>query len=108
MAIDFPLPTGTYKIQLLFWEPYFGLQVAGSVGSRVFNIAVEGQPAVSNLDLIAEHGAGTTNRGVLYSHVVTVSDGNLDIDLTGDDGQRHPRRHRDFLRLIDRRRPVRM
>ncbi|MGL5018898.1 MAG: malectin domain-containing carbohydrate-binding protein, partial [Luteolibacter sp.] len=58
MAINFALPAGTYKIQLLFWEPYFGVQVAGNIGSRVFNIAVEGQPAVSNLDLIAEHGAG--------------------------------------------------
>jgi glucose/arabinose dehydrogenase len=83
MAIDFALPAGTYKIQLLFWEPYFGLAVGGGAGSRVFNITVEGQPAVSNLDLIAEHGAGTTNKGVIYSQLVTVSDGNLDIDLTG-------------------------
>ena len=60
----------------------FGLQVGGAVGSRVFNIAIEGQPAVSNLDLIAEHGLGSTTRGVVYSQLVSVLDGNLDIDLT--------------------------
>ncbi len=83
IAIDFTLPTGTYKVQLLFWEPYFGLQGGGGIGSRVFNIAVEGQASVSNLDLVAEHGAGSTTRGVLFSQVVNVTDGNLDVDLTG-------------------------
>ena len=38
VAIDFPLPAGTYKIQLLFWEPYFGVNVGGGTGS--WSIAV--------------------------------------------------------------------
>lgn len=83
IAIDFTLPAGNYKVQLLLWEPYFGLSGGGGVGSRVFNITLEGQPAVSDLDLAAEHGAGSTTQGVVYSQVLNVSDGNLDINLVG-------------------------
>ncbi|MES2920252.1 MAG: PQQ-dependent sugar dehydrogenase [Verrucomicrobiota bacterium] len=83
LGMNLALPNGTYKIQLLFWEPYFGLQVAGAVGSRVFNIVVEGQPSVTGLDLIAQHGSGVLNKGVIYTQVVSVTDGSLDINLTG-------------------------
>jgi Malectin domain len=83
LGINLALPNGTYQIQLLFWEPYFGVQVAGAVGSRVFNIVVEGQPSVTGLDLIAQHGAGVLNQGVIYTQVVSVTDGSIDINLTG-------------------------
>lgn len=83
LGINLTLPNGNYKIQLLFWEPYFGLAVGGGVGSRVFNISVEGQPVVTGLDLIAEHGVGILNQGVIYTLVVSVTDGILNIILTG-------------------------
>ena len=50
------------------------------VGARVFDIALEGQTVQANYDIIAQSGAPAT--AIVESFVVTVEDGNLDIDLT--------------------------
>lgn len=81
-AIDFTLPNGVYKVQLLFWEPYYGVQTGGGIGSRIFSFSVEGSPAVTELDLAAYHGVSSTTQAVLYTITVPVTDGSLNIDFT--------------------------
>lgn len=79
LEIEFTLAPGAYQVQLLFWEPYYGITAGGGVGTRVMNIAIEGQTTVTGLDLMEEHGVGSTTQAVLYTHTVEVTDGTLDV-----------------------------
>ncbi|MDX2302305.1 MAG: malectin domain-containing carbohydrate-binding protein [Microscillaceae bacterium] len=70
---------GTYRINLHFAEIYFGLPGGGSgggVGSRVFDVIVEGQTLLDNYDIIADVGTATA---VVKTFDVTVNDGTLNI-----------------------------
>ena len=82
LDIDFNLTPGTYIIQLLFWEPWFGWGGGGGIGSRVMAIAMEGETLVSDLDLVEEHGLSTTTQAVLYTHTLEVTDGTLDLTIS--------------------------
>jgi len=82
IEIDFPLPTGVYTVQLLFWEGYFGHLGGGGIGSRVMDMSIEGEVAFTGLDMIEEHGLSNLNQAILYTHTFEVSDGNLDIEIT--------------------------
>lgn len=92
MSYDIPLEDGEYTVNLYFAELWFGATDGGSggVGSRVFDVNIEGQLAEDNLDIFAEVGA---NAMLMNSHTVTVSGGILDIDFDSRDavgGERHP------------------
>ena len=58
------LATGTYRVRLYFAEVYFGPGCAGGggLGSRVFDVALEGTTVIKNLDVF---GASS---GCLASH----------------------------------------
>jgi hypothetical protein len=73
MLWSFPVANGTYEVRLLFAEIYSGAQ---GVGLRVFNVTVEGTPALSGYDVFADVGGYV---GTMKSSVATVTDGNLDI-----------------------------
>jgi len=49
----FDVPDGDYELELRFADP-----TAVAIGERVFDIAINGQPAVTALDLVAEAGTG--------------------------------------------------
>jgi hypothetical protein len=66
---------GEYQVTLLMVEPQFT-----SAGSRVFNVRIEGNPALSNVDIANEVGKCTAYSVTLP---VTVSDGQLNIVLAG-------------------------
>jgi hypothetical protein len=66
-----PVPNGTYTITLRFAELYWT-----SAGKRVFNVTVEGQPALTNLDIFALAGANAVLDRVVTA---TVADGTLNI-----------------------------
>lgn len=92
MSYDIPLEDGEYKVNLYFAELWFGATGGGSggVGSRVFDVTIEGQLAEDNLDVFAEAGADAM---LMRSHTVTVTGGILDIDFNSTDavgGSRHP------------------
>lgn len=82
-SYEFPVSNGTYTVELHFAEIYFGLPGGGSgggVGSRVFNVNVEGgAEELSNYDIVADVGSGNA---VIKTFTTTVTDGSLDIVFT--------------------------
>ncbi|TMM55867.1 BspA family leucine-rich repeat surface protein [Maribacter algarum] len=92
MSYDIPLPDGDYTVNLHFAELWFGATGGGTggVGSRVFDVNIEGALAEDNLDIFAEVGADAM---LVKTHKVTVTGGVLDIDFDSRDavgGERHP------------------
>ncbi len=81
-SYNFPVTNGAYVVELHFAEIYFGLSGGGSgggVGSRVFNVSIEGTPALTNFDIFAE--AGPAN-ALIKTFPITVTDGTLNIQFT--------------------------
>ena len=74
IAVDAP---GTYEVELHFAELY-----QSADGKRVFDVEIEGEEVVSNLDL--HHVAGHDGAYVVTKRV-EVEDGNLDIDFKATD-----------------------
>ena len=74
------LPNGTYTVELQFIEPFFT-----TTNQRKFDVHLEGQEVVSNLDLVA--AAGGKNIAYTITREVTVTDGqlNLRLDSSGAD-----------------------
>jgi hypothetical protein len=83
---NYPVANGDYVVNLFFMEAFIG--ACGGVGSRVFDITIEGNLVYDDFDQLAAAQAENTfsasdGCGVLVvrSAVVTVSDGSLDIQL---------------------------
>ena len=74
LEYSFTVPNGTYTVNLKFAEIYFT-----SSGQRVFNIVVNGQTKLASFDPFA--AAGGANRAIDKSYSVTVTNGQLDIQL---------------------------
>lgn len=75
MQWDFPVENGEYTVNLLFAEVWTGAQTPGT---RVFDVLVEGQLVLDDLDQTVTYGFNTAG---VASIPVTVTDGNLDIDF---------------------------
>lgn len=84
MAYNFPVSNGNYQVILHFAEVYFGVEGRGGLasgpGSRVFNVAIEGQPKLSNFDIFTT--AGGALKALEKSFNVAVTDGQLNINFT--------------------------
>jgi ELWxxDGT repeat protein len=78
-AFSYGLPSGngTFDVTLHFAETYYGKQVAGGVGSRKFNVYLEGVKQLSDYDIFAK--AGGAMRAVKETRRITVSDGVLNL-----------------------------
>ncbi len=92
MSYNIPVPDGEYTVNLYFAELWFGATGGGSggVGSRVFDVNIEGVLAEDNLDIFAEVGADAM---LMKAHTVTVTGGVLNIDFDSSNavgGERHP------------------
>jgi hypothetical protein len=74
-AYNIPVTNGNYSITLKFAENYFT-----AAGQRVFNVTVNGQAAVSKLDIYAKAGAKTAYDVVIP---VSVTNGAINIGFTG-------------------------
>ncbi|MFS4448772.1 PKD domain-containing protein [Maribacter sp. 2307UL18-2] len=86
ITYQIPVASGDYTVNLHFAELFFGVSGSGSaggVGSRIFNINIEGnQGVVNNYDIVA--AAGGSGKAVVENFQdITVNDGNLTIVLTG-------------------------
>jgi len=66
-------PNTAYNVQLDFDEPYWGVGNNGGVGSRVFNVAINDTPELSNFDIFA--ATGGANIAIAKDFTVT-SDAN--------------------------------
>jgi hypothetical protein len=94
-TIGTTLAGGTYRVRLYFAEIYWGAgcSAPGGIGTRVFDIALEGTTVLRNFDVFAESGgcmASTTSTNgvpVVKTFDVTVSDGTLDISLSATQDQ---------------------
>lgn len=79
---EIPLPQGNYDVKLHFAEVFFGVKRAGGVGSRVFNVDIEGgQGSLTNYDIFKSAG-GSAKAVVENVSNVNVSDGFLSIVLS--------------------------
>ena len=56
MLYRFPTPPGTYTVRLHFAEIYSD---SASVGSRIFDVTIEGEPVLTGYDIYAAAGFGT-------------------------------------------------
>jgi hypothetical protein len=73
-SYNIPLANGNYGVTLKFSENYWT-----AAGQRIFSVKVNGQTAISNLDIFAKAGG----KNVAYDVVipVTVTNGNLAMDF---------------------------
>ena len=76
---DYNVPTGngTFDVTLHFVETYWGATVEGGVGSRQFNVDVEGARKLTDYDIYAR--AGMAYKAITETFRATVSDGVLTI-----------------------------
>jgi hypothetical protein len=72
---EFDLENGTYDVALHFAETYFT-----SSDQRVFDVSIEGQLVLDNLDIYSEVGYSTAL--IKAFNGITVQDGQLDIEFT--------------------------
>ena len=72
---SFPVTNGQYEVKLHFAETWSGITGAGQ---RIFDVLLENQVAIDNLDVFAVAGANTAYAVTLP---VTVTDGQLTIGL---------------------------
>lgn len=79
-AYNIPLTNGTYTIKLYFAEIYWGLEnpetFEGGIGSRVFNISMEGTQIFTGYDIFREVGAATA---IIRMYDIEITDGVLNI-----------------------------
>jgi hypothetical protein len=74
-AYRFTVPNGLYQVVLKFAEIY---QWA-TVGSRVFDVKIEGKAALTSFDIMA--ATGGRYKALDYETTATVQDGVLDIEF---------------------------
>ncbi|MCK0146239.1 PKD domain-containing protein, partial [Arenibacter sp. F26102] len=72
-SYNFPIANGNYTIAIHSLENYFN-----TAGARIFDISIEGNTVISDLDLFATYGQGALG---LLSFEVEVLDGELNIDF---------------------------
>lgn len=75
LGYTFRVPNGMYQVNLYFADIYDG---TAGIGERIFNVSLEDQLHLDNLDVFARAGHDTA---LIYSLETTVSDGELSIDF---------------------------
>ncbi len=76
-SYNIPVPQGRYQVVLHFAEIYFGFRTGGGIGSRKFNVNLEGTRRLTEYDIFAK--AGGARRLVKETLEVNVTDGTLNI-----------------------------
>ncbi|HYX07011.1 MAG TPA: malectin domain-containing carbohydrate-binding protein, partial [Bacteroidales bacterium] len=69
-----PVENGSYQITLMFAEIFHS-----SAGQRVFNVSIEGEEVINNLDIYTKAGK---NAAYNETHEVTITDGVINIAFT--------------------------
>ena len=75
MAYTFNVPNGSYTVKLHFVEHWYGGQ---AVGRRIFDVSIENQLVLDNLDIFAQVGGYTL---LVKTFQVTVTDGQMNINF---------------------------
>jgi hypothetical protein len=72
LAYRFPVPDGRYRIEFYFIEPWHGTGGGAATdceGLRLFDVAVNGETLISDLDIWAEAGHDGACKKVVYADV---------------------------------------
>lgn len=84
LIYEIPVSNGDHNVNLHFAETFYGAPgpgASGGVGSRVFNIDIEGQQQISNYDIVVAAGGSVT--AVVENFTgIAVNDGSLTITLS--------------------------
>jgi beta-galactosidase len=70
LQFNFPVPNGDYRVELYFTEPWYG--TGGGLdctGWRLFDVAVNGETKVKNLDIWKEAGYASALKKTITAHV---------------------------------------
>ncbi|MDQ8179391.1 malectin domain-containing carbohydrate-binding protein [Pelagicoccus sp. SDUM812005] len=79
LSYRFELPNGNYEVELYFIEPWYGIDSSKDVaGWRLFDIALNGETRIQNLDIWSEVGPATALSQRLP---VKITDGELTISF---------------------------
>jgi hypothetical protein len=79
LSYHFPVPDGTYRVELYFIEPWYGTGgFTDCRGWRLFDVAVNGTTYIDDLDIWSEVGHDTACQKIL---TVKVRGGSLDISF---------------------------
>lgn len=85
-----PLKPGVYELRLHFAEMFYGPEedVGGGEGSRVMNVAINGKPALTDFDVVADSGGGRTADVKVFTDIKPATDGLLHLDFSSANGAR--------------------
>ena len=75
-SYNFSVPNGTYTVDLKFAELYWT-----AAGKRVFNVAINNQPVLTNFDILAQPNTAA-NTALDKTFTTTVTNGTLSIAFT--------------------------
>lgn len=90
---NIPVINGPYTVVLYFGEIYFGVGTnGGGVGSRVFDVSIEGTTELTAFDILTDpQSGGASATAVIKSYSTTVFDGSLTITLDASAGANRPK-----------------
>jgi hypothetical protein len=76
------VPMAHYRVRLYFREPWFGKENGGTwgPGSRVFDVACNGELLMKNFDILAEGGSAPVVK--TFDNVQAGADGRIDLSFT--------------------------
>ncbi|GAB3917709.1 malectin domain-containing carbohydrate-binding protein [Mucilaginibacter boryungensis] len=79
LKFNIPVPDGDYQVELYFTEPWYGIgDGMDCTGWRMFDVAVNGQTKIKNLDIWKETGYNHALKKTVTAHV---SEGQLNISF---------------------------
>lgn len=83
-SYNIPLKPGTYELRLHFAETTYSpaSTLGGGENSRVFDVKLNGQPLLTQFDIVSDAGANTADVRV-FKDVHPGSDGKLRLDFSG-------------------------
>jgi beta-galactosidase len=70
LKFNFPVPDGDYRVELYFTEPWYGTGGGlNATGWRLFDVAVNGQTKIKDLDIFKEAGYNHALKKIITAHV---------------------------------------
>ena len=86
---DIPLHKGIYELRLHFAETVYGPESSGTggEGSRIMTVRVNGKPALSGFDVVADAGASSSADVKVFTGIEPAADGMLHLEFSADNGQ---------------------
>ena len=75
------VPIAHYRVRLYFREPWFGTENGGigGPGSRVFDVACNGEMLLKNFDILAEGGSATVVK--TFDHIQATAGGRIELSF---------------------------